>query len=405
MKFLLMALPTKFKVWLFNTLYKDIAAKGDAGDTELAHINPFEAKLLLAIGGSGTINKKTGLKEFKGGGGGGGNTTQTSYSTNLPEYAKPYYEELLKQTGKQVYQTDSAGNVTGVKEYTPYTGERLAGFTPEQERVQAEVSRMGTPAGFGRANLGIGVGQGMGYDTAATGLGRAFGYRPTTVSGGTFDPYAAAYYSSPYESAVTDVAVREARRQGDIERSRGALGAINRGTFGGARQGLIQSEQDRNLAQNIADIRAKGAQSGYENAQKMFEADQARRMKAAEMSQQAQQYAAGLGKELGVAGLQTGLEASAKQGALAATEQTANLERLKAQAASAGERQALQQEIDNIKYQTFMEQLDYLSNILRGNAAALGTSKVTYAPAPSLASQLGGLGLSGLGLYSLLGKG
>jgi FlaG/FlaF family flagellin (archaellin) len=27
--------------------------------------------------------------------------TSTSYSTNLPEYAKPYYEELLKQTGKQ----------------------------------------------------------------------------------------------------------------------------------------------------------------------------------------------------------------------------------------------------------------------------------------------------------------
>jgi uncharacterized protein YaiL (DUF2058 family) len=130
------------------------------------------------------------------------------------------------------------------------------------------------------------------------------------------------------------------------------------------------------------------------------------------MGQQAQQYAAGLGKELGVAGLQTGLEAAGKTGALAATEQAANLERLKAQAASAGERQALQQEIDNIKYQTFMEQqdyqkqqLDYLSNILRGNAAALGTSKVTYAPAPSLASQLGGLGLSGLGLYSLLGKG
>ena len=54
--------------------------------------------------------------------GGGGNSTQTSYSTNLPEYAKPFYEELLKQTGKQVYQTDSSGNVTGVKEYTPYTG-------------------------------------------------------------------------------------------------------------------------------------------------------------------------------------------------------------------------------------------------------------------------------------------
>lgn len=354
----------------------------------------------LGVGGGGS------------GGGGGGNTTQTSYSTNLPEYAKPFYEELLKQTGKQVYQTDSSGNVIGVKPYTPYTGERVAGFTPEQLKYQEEVGSLKTPEGFSTAAKGLGAGEAMGFGTAGLGIGQAFGYRPTAISGGTFDPYAAAYYGSPYESAVTDIAVREAEKQRDLAKSAGALGAIGRGTFGGARQALLQAEQGRGAAQNIADIRARGAQAGYENAQKMFEADQARRMKAAEMGQQAQQYAAGLGKELGVAGLQTGLEAAGKTGALAATEQTANLERLKAQAATAGEKQALQQEIDNIKYQTFMEQqdyqkqqLDYLSQILRGNAAALGTSKVTYAPAPSLASQLGGLGLSGLGLYSLLGKG
>jgi hypothetical protein len=51
------------------------------------------------------------------------------------------------------------------------------------------------------------------------------------------------------------------------------------------------------------------------------------------------------------------------------TQQAADLERLKAQAASAGEKQALQQEIDNLKYQQFQEtqnyqkaQLDYLSH-------------------------------------------
>ena len=346
-----------------------------------------------------------------GGGGGPSTSTQTSYSTNLPEYAKPYYEELLKQTGKQVYATDASGNVTGVKPYIPYTGERVAGFTPEQLKVQAETAGLTTPGGFGTAARGLGTGEALGFGTAATGLTQAFGYTPTAISGGTFDPSAAAYYSSPYQTAVTDVAVREARRQGDIERSRGAMGAIGRGTFGGARQALVQSEQDRNLAQNIADIRTKGAQAGYENAQKMFEADQARRMQAAQLGQQAQQYQAGLGKELGMAGLQTGLEAASKTGALAATEQASNLERLKAQAASAGEKQALQQEIDNLKYQQFQEQqnyqkaqLDYLSQILRGNAAALGTTQVQYAPAPSLASQLGGVGLAGLGLYNLLGK-
>jgi hypothetical protein len=345
------------------------------------------------------------------GGGGGGNTTQTSYSTNLPEYAKPFYEELLKQTGKQVYQTDASGNVIGVKEYTPYGGERVAGFTPGQEAVQAEVAGMETPGGFGRAATGLGVGEAMGYGSAGLGLSQAFGYSPTAISGGTFGAPEAASYMSPYASNVTDIAVREARKQADLAKTAGMTGAIGRGTFGGARQALLQSEQERGAQQNIANIRAQGQQDAYLNAQKMFEADQARRMKAAELGQQGQQFAAGLGKDLGVAGLQTGLEASAKQGALAATEQVSNLERLKAQAASAGEKQALQQEINNLQYQQFMDQqnyqkaqLDYLSNILRGNAAALGTTQVQYAPAPSLASQLGGVGLAGLGLYNILGN-
>ena len=346
-----------------------------------------------------------------GGGGGGGNTTQTSYSTNLPEYAKPYYEELLKQTGKQVYSTDSAGNVTGVRGMPMYTGERLAGFTPGQEALQREVAGMERPGGFGAATTGLGTGQTMGFGAAGAGLGQAFGYTPTDISGGTFNPAAAAYYSSPYQSAVTDIAVRQAQRQGDIERSRGALGAIGRGTFGGARQALIQAEQDKNLAQNVADIRTRGAESGYLNAQKMFETDQARRMQAAQLSQQAQQYAAGLGKDIGLTGLTTGIEASAKQAASAAAQQTSDLERLKAQAATEGEKQALQQKINDLKYQTFQEQqnfqkqqLEYLSNILRGNAAALGSTQVQYTPAPSTISQIGGLGLAGLGLYKALGS-
>jgi hypothetical protein len=36
--------------------------------------------------------------------------------------------------------------------------------------------------------------------------------------------------------------------KGIFLRSAGALGAIGRGTFGGARQALMQSEQERNLA-------------------------------------------------------------------------------------------------------------------------------------------------------------
>lgn len=41
-----------------------VAAKGRHGDTMLAHINPQEAEMLKAMGGSGTINPQTGLPEF-----------------------------------------------------------------------------------------------------------------------------------------------------------------------------------------------------------------------------------------------------------------------------------------------------------------------------------------------------
>ena len=43
---------------------RKVAAQGRDGDTMLAHINPQEAALLKAHGGSGTINPHTGLREF-----------------------------------------------------------------------------------------------------------------------------------------------------------------------------------------------------------------------------------------------------------------------------------------------------------------------------------------------------
>ena len=44
MKFLRL-IPTKFKVWLLDILYQDIASKGNEGDSELAHVNSWEANL------------------------------------------------------------------------------------------------------------------------------------------------------------------------------------------------------------------------------------------------------------------------------------------------------------------------------------------------------------------------
>jgi len=47
-----------------KSLAQDLAQYGRGGDTMVAHINPQEAEMLKAMGGSGTINPTTGLPEF-----------------------------------------------------------------------------------------------------------------------------------------------------------------------------------------------------------------------------------------------------------------------------------------------------------------------------------------------------
>ena len=43
---------------------QNLAAQGQRGDTQLAHVNPWEAALLKSLGGAGTRNPKTGLRQF-----------------------------------------------------------------------------------------------------------------------------------------------------------------------------------------------------------------------------------------------------------------------------------------------------------------------------------------------------
>ena len=336
-------------------------------------------------------------------------STGTTYTSNLPEYAKPFFEQALVSAGKNVFTTDSSGAVTGVQPMPVYTGERVAGFTPGQEAIQRDIAGLTLPGGFRAAETGLGMGSGLGYGTAGAGISRALSYTPRNVRTSRFTPAAASAYMSPYMTNVADIAAREARRAGDIEKSKGAMGSINRGTFGGARQALLQAEQERGLQQNISDIYTKGQQAAYENAQKAFGEDAARALQAQQTNVQAEQAAAQLAGQTGVSGLQAGLEASRAQSATAAAEQTSNLQRLQAQAATEKEKQDLQQQINDIQFQQAMEQrdweksqLEFYNAMLRG-MPGLAQTRVQYAPQPSGMQQALGGGLGLLGLQRALG--
>jgi hypothetical protein len=53
---------------------RNLAAMGSGRDNMLAHINPREARMLMAMGGKGNMNPRTGLPQFDDGSSGGGGT-------------------------------------------------------------------------------------------------------------------------------------------------------------------------------------------------------------------------------------------------------------------------------------------------------------------------------------------
>jgi len=112
------------KIKLYNWLAKDLGKLGREGDTELAHVNPFEQKLLKAVGGSGTINPITSLREFKGGGGGGNSQTTNELDPNvvpyvrdaLSEQQKLYNEGAPDYYGGQTYLDPNANQATAMSQ-------------------------------------------------------------------------------------------------------------------------------------------------------------------------------------------------------------------------------------------------------------------------------------------------
>jgi hypothetical protein len=100
-----------------------------------------------------------------------GPTSQTVTQTNIPEWARPYAEEML---GNAQTLTD-----TGRNPYEPYTGQRFAGFTPMQAQAFQNVAgQQVAPQLTDASNLAYtGAQQGLGAQQTAQGLQQtALGY-------------------------------------------------------------------------------------------------------------------------------------------------------------------------------------------------------------------------------------
>jgi len=318
------------------------------------------------------------------GGGSQQPTSTTAYQTNLPEYAKPYVMNMLGAAQNQLFTTTPGANgepgeITGFKPYTPYSTDPTKYFaapTGLQQQVYGEAAGMQTPGAYGAAQGLTGLAA-MGQ----MGAGQRYAQQAT-------NPYAVQAYMSPYMQNVVDVQKANAVR--DYQKGIPALRqqASAAGAFGGSRQAIQESEAQRSLLANLANIQAQGSQNAFQNAQ------------------QAQQF----GANLGLQGLQGAASSAAGLGQLAGAQQQADLARMGFQQQTGAAQQQYQQNIINQAIQDYATaqqypymQLSTMSNLLRG-LPMQSMSTQQYQAQPSSTQQLLGLAGTGASLYGAFGK-
>ena len=269
-------------------------------------------------------------------------------------------------------------------------------------------------------------------------------------------------YMSPYAQQVMDVQKQEALRDFGKGLTSQNLGAARQGTYGGARNILANTEAQRNLQTQLGGIQAAGMQNAFQNAQQQFNTSQAQQQAAqqanlqaalgvqqlgagqnlqSQLANQAAQQATGqtnLQALLGVQQLGAGQSLEAQRanqaaqlqaaqgfgqlgqtygnlgqtyGALGTAQQASDIDRIKTQGAYGDLQRATQQQQLDSQYQDLMTKLNYpisnletMNNLVRGvPLTKTGEMGSQTTPPPSFASQLAGMGLSGLGLYNMFG--
>jgi len=320
-------------------------------------------------------------------GGGGGTppppppaapTQTTVQNTNIPEYLRPYAETMLGATQQQLFNTqqneDGTTQITGVKPYVPYSEnpqDYIAKFSPLQEQAMNTAANLQTPQQYQDASQ-MAAASGMG----ALQAGRNYAMQAT-------DPRISQAYMNPYLQASLNPQLAEIQRQYDITGTQQMGNATKSGAFGGSREALMASENQRN--KNMAMNQAIG--QGYNNA--------------FQQAQQAQQF----GANLGLQGLGQGASAANQLAGIGGQQLAAQQGIAQSQMQAGTAEQQQQQNMINQAIQNYataqqypQQQLSFMNAMLRG-LPTQSTTTQNYQAAPSTLNQMTGLGIAGLGAY------
>ena len=134
----------------------------------------------------------------------------------------------------------------------------------------------GGPLTAGQSGLQTQAFQGLAGLTVPTAQMGAF--TPTSFTSGT----TAQNYMSPFMNAALERQIAEAQRQAEIQRVQNAGRLGRAGAYGGGRQAIMESEGQRNLLRNLADIYGTGMQTAYTQGMDQFNTEQDRARQAQE---------------------------------------------------------------------------------------------------------------------------
>lgn len=230
--------------------------------------------------------------------------------SNLSNWAGPYVTGML---GK--------GQALSETPYAAYDGPLTAGDSALQTQAYGNAGNLQVPGAIGAAaNTAGQVGQ-------AAGTATYDGSVNSFTAPGTADKF-----MSPYMSSVVQNQQDDAQRQADIATTNRHSQQVQAGAFGGGRAALMDSEAERNLLQQKAQINASGLQSAYNSAQGQFNTEN-------QMQNQNTQF----GANFGLQGLNTQLNAANTQGQLGVQQNNANLANINTQAGLGATQQATAQ--------------------------------------------------------------
>jgi len=234
------------------------------------------------------------------------------------------------EEGYNAGRTYSLDEVSGINQNAQYAPPdyQIAGLSPSEQtainRAQQGVGSYQPYLDRGDQSIRSGIsslyGTGAQFDPTNA---RNFANQGIAAYGQTtagYDPASAKAYMNEYEDAAVQQALADVARAGQVQQAQLGANAVSSGAFGGARQGIQESELGRNTlmqqGRTAAQMRAAGYESAAQRSQQAFEQQMGRGQNAAAQRSQ-------MGLQAGQFGSQTYEQAMARK--QAAAQNAANL--------------------------------------------------------------------------------